>query len=63
MKYLVNENCIACGLCASICPEVFQLNDDGFAEAIDEAVSPEVEYTSIEAKESCPVDAIEDAED
>ena len=26
MKFTVNENCIACGLCTGICPEVFSLD-------------------------------------
>jgi len=49
------EKCIGCGLCASMCPAVFKMNDDGKAEvkkadATDKCVS--------EAKEACPVDAI-----
>lgn len=56
MKYIVNEQCIGCGLCTSICPEIFFLNDAGMAEAIES----EVEVGSAEnALESCPVAAIE----
>ena len=34
MKYKVNDTCIACGMCAGTCPEVFRMNDDtGMAEA------------------------------
>lgn len=59
MKYYVNERCISCGLCTSICPEVFSMSDKGVAVATDFAVDNyEVEQAE-EAKESCPVDAIE----
>ena len=28
MNAIVNENCIGCGLCNGICPEVFVMGDD-----------------------------------
>lgn len=52
-KYLVNkEDCIGCGLCAEIAPDVFRM-DDGYAVAyaVDGAGAQE-------ALESCPVAAI-----
>lgn len=34
MKATVDRNgCIGCGLCAEICPDVFDIADDGLAEA------------------------------
>ena len=54
----VNENCIACGLCTNICPDVFSIGGEGFAIAKDE-ILPEFEDQTQEAAESCPVDAIE----
>ena len=57
MKYRVNENCIGCGMCVSLCPEVFSMGDMGTAEAKDEDTTL---ASANEAKESCPVDAIEE---
>ena len=57
----VNENCIACGLCPSICPEVFTMSDAGVAVAREDVPSGQEGLTR-EAAESCPVDAIEVAE-
>lgn len=61
MKYKVNENCIACGMCTTVCPEVFSMSDSGYAEAIHEDVSGELEASAQEAASGCPVDAIESA--
>ncbi len=61
MKYRVNENCIGCGLCAGICPEVFSMTDEGVATAIESEVPAEAEAAAAEAKDSCPVGAIEEA--
>ena len=60
MKFRVNDNCIGCGLCESICPEVFNLGDSGKAEAVKEDVAPENEVAALDAKDSCPVEAIEE---
>ena len=59
MKFKVNENCIRCGLCESMCPEVFSLDGEDIAEAIGDEISGETKESAIEAMESCPVDAIE----
>ena len=59
MKYFVNEDCIGCGLCTSICPEVFEMTDAGTAKAQDEPVTDAVEPTAQEAMNSCPVNAIQ----
>ncbi|NMB27312.1 MAG: ferredoxin [Tissierellia bacterium] len=59
MKAAVDkEICIGCGLCPSICPEVFSMDDDGLAVAIDEEIDDNLIDSAKEAEESCPVDAI-----
>ncbi len=59
MKPVVDKDtCIACGLCPSICPECFDMEDDGKAGAIVEDVPDGSIESAKEAEESCPVDAI-----
>jgi ferredoxin len=57
MKASVNENCIGCGACESICPEVFQLTEQGVAKAVGD-VPEKSEALAAEARDNCPVDAI-----
>ena len=59
MKYFVNENCIGCGLCTSICPEVFAMSDAGVAVASGNDVDESQIESAKEAAHSCPVSAIE----
>lgn len=59
MKYHVKDNCIGCELCESTCPEVFSMNDD-VAVAIEGDVPATALATAAEAKEGCPVGAIEE---
>ncbi len=51
------EKCAACGNCEEICPEVFELGDDGISHVvIDDAEGLEA---CIEAAiENCPEEAI-----
>jgi len=52
------DGCIGCGQCAAICPEVFQMADDGLAEVYVETVTEGLEDLVTEAKDSCPVAVI-----
>ena len=58
MKATVDDSCIGCGLCEDVCPEVFELRDDGLAYVIVNSIPPEAESCAREAEDSCPVDAI-----
>ena len=60
MKYKVNDSCIGCGLCESTCPEVFSIQGD-MAVAIEGEVPGPAMAADSEAKEGCPVGAIEEA--
>lgn len=52
------DGCISCGVCPSVCPEVFRMGEDGPAEVYVDTVPADVEDTAKEAEESCPVSVI-----
>lgn len=52
------EKCIGCGACEAVCPKIFVLKD-GKAVAKKKEVKGEDEKCAIEARDSCPVLAIE----
>ena len=52
------DTCIGCGLCPSICPDVFSMDDDGKALAISDTVPEELDEDADEAEASFPVEAI-----
>jgi ferredoxin len=60
------EMCIGCGLCASLCEEVFSLGDDGKAEIVEKYRGDDSSVGNVpddidcvdSAVESCSVDAI-----
>ena len=54
--YVNEEECIGCGLCAEIVPEVFRLNDEGVSKVIDP--EGEAEDKIQEAIDECPVECI-----
>ncbi|HSQ89011.1 ferredoxin [Romboutsia sp.] len=59
MKAFVDKDiCIGCGACTGTCPEVFEMDDDGLAVAIEDEISDDLEESAVEACEGCPVDAI-----
>lgn len=59
MKVKVNQECIGCGMCIDICPEVFEYNDEGLSTAKSEEISDSLNDSVTGAMEACPVDAIE----
>jgi len=58
MKASVNkETCIGCGLCADICPDVFEIKGP-VAVAKPGKVSEDNEESCQQAADDCPVSAI-----
>lgn len=59
MKAFVDKDtCIGCGLCPSVAPDVFSMDDDGKAVAISEELKEDLIDGAKEAEDSCPVNAI-----
>jgi ferredoxin len=58
MKAEVNTNCIGCGLCPDVCPQVFELQDDGLAHVTVGEIEADWVDSAREAEAGCPVDAI-----
>jgi ferredoxin len=51
------DECIACGNCEQVCPEVFRLNESlGHSEVINSHEAPEEKIQ--EAMDQCPVQCI-----
>ncbi|MFQ6723570.1 MAG: ferredoxin [Opitutales bacterium] len=58
-KFYVDNQCISCGLCREIAPEIFGSVSDTDASFVKKQPSTENEVElCMEALESCPVDAI-----
>lgn len=59
MKGRVDKDlCIGCGLCPSICPEIFEMDDDDKAVAKDIEIPEDIVESAKDAESQCPVDAI-----
>lgn len=51
------NNCVGCGMCAGLYPEVFTMNDDGKSEVINQATAQDVDNNDL--VNSCPMGAIQ----
>ncbi|MEM5782578.1 MAG: ferredoxin [Candidatus Aenigmatarchaeota archaeon] len=57
----INKNkCIGCGMCQALCPEVFELDDNGKARVKNNADFKKNKDCIKKAKENCPMQAIEE---
>lgn len=50
--------CAGHGVCCTICPEVFELTEDGNATVRVDEVPPELEGRVADAAQQCPAQAI-----
>jgi ferredoxin len=54
---IIEADCTGCGLCPSICPDVFELEND-VASVKTDPVPENLKEDVLEAAESCPTEAI-----
>ena len=54
MAKVDQDLCVGCGLCAQVCGDAFEMNDEGKAEAIQGATADCIQ----DAADQCPVSAI-----
>jgi ferredoxin len=52
------ETCITSGMCTSVAPEIFQLDDEGKLQILLERPPPELVDKAKDAVLCCPVEAI-----
>ncbi|MGZ4940946.1 MAG: ferredoxin [Halobacteriota archaeon] len=50
------ELCVGCGACEDVCPDVFELQDDGLSHVIDASACSECDHH--ERADSCPAEPI-----
>lgn len=64
MKVRIDTDlCAGFGICVGICPEVFELHEDGYATVLVSDVPPELEELVRRAADQCPARAIILSED
>jgi ferredoxin len=56
--FVDDQRCRGHGVCTTLCPDVFQNNDDGYSEVQVPEVPPGQEDAAREAIECCPEEAI-----
>lgn len=58
-KWYVDASCIICGLCSEYAPQTFIASEDGDHNRVfQQPVTEEQIKMALDAKESCPTDAI-----
>ena len=55
---VLEDVCIGCRACAAIAPDVFEINDEGVAEAKTDIIPENLKEDVLDAKEGCPTGAI-----
>lgn len=55
------ETCIGCGTCVALCPDVFEIKEDGKSEVVNEGACEHCDCNA--AIESCPTQSIQYVEE
>lgn len=55
---VLEDVCIGCRACAAIAPDVFEINDEGYAQVKTETIPENLKEDVQDAKEGCPTGAI-----
>ncbi|WP_165190274.1 ferredoxin [Caulobacter soli] len=64
MKVHINQDvCAGFGICVGVCPEVFELHDDGYATVLVDEVPPDLQDLVRTAESQCPARAISVSDD
>ena len=56
--FIYRSGCIGCGVCPTLCPEVFAMGEDGLAQVIAPDIPGASESAALEAQQNCPVSVI-----
>lgn len=60
MPKVNQDKCIGCGYCTSVCPDVFELGNNGKSQVKEDYNTEKNKSCIKEAAEGCPVGAIEE---
>ena len=60
--FLDDEHCRGHGICPTVCPDVFAINEDGYGEVIAPEVPAAQQDAAREAVKCCPEQAISEGD-
>ena len=55
---IIKDACIGCGACPAICPDIFEIGDDGYAFVKNINVPDNLKDDAEDAANGCPTAAI-----
>lgn len=60
--FVDDERCRGHGICTTVCPDVFAINEDGYADVIAPEVPAAQQHAAHEAIQCCPEQAISEGD-